>query len=96
MLAVTKLTFKPAGADGCQHSFQSGISASAWESPSRASKSHGKTLGIYGHSVGVYIYHWAVMAAFALCCMHVQVATRYPCDLTRSCGLKSHMPRHSV
>lgn len=32
--------------------------------------------GFLGDASAVYVYQWAFMAAFALCCMHVQVATR--------------------
>ena len=67
------------------------------KSPSRACMSHGNTSGVYSHSVGVFVYHWAFMAAFALCCMHVQVATRYPWGSTSvNASLMGHMPCHSM
>ena len=32
--------------------------------------------GLHNDSTLVFIYHCGLMSAFALCCMHVQVATR--------------------
>ena len=43
--------------------------------------------GFHNHDVGLYIYHWAFMAAFALCSMHVQVATRYLRVLCNPCSV---------
>ena len=56
----------------------SASAASVQKPPSSERRPQGEAAGFYGNSVGVYIHHWAFMAAFALCCMHVQVATRYP------------------
>ena len=83
-----------ADADRSQRLIHSGRVASVRKPPSRESKHHGKASGLYGDSVGVYIYHWAFMAAFALCCMHVQVATRYDAVrfVVRAC--LSHMACH--